>query len=70
MRIPIGLAIVALGIVLIVLGINASDSFASDVHRFFTGNPTDRSVWFLIGGIAAIVVGLGVGFIPTKRLTS
>jgi hypothetical protein len=28
------------------------------VSRFFTGSPTDKAVWMLIGGIAATVVGL------------
>jgi hypothetical protein len=35
------------------------ESFGSDVSRFFTGSPTDKAVWMLIGGIVATVVGLG-----------
>ena len=54
----IGIALLAGGVVLIVLGINASDSFASDVSRFFTGSPTDKSIWLLVGGILAAVAGL------------
>lgn len=52
------LALLVGGIVLTVIGINAMDSFSSDVSRFFTGSPTDKAVWMLIGGIAAAVVGL------------
>lgn len=54
----ISLALLAGGIVLIVVGINATNSFGSDVSRFFTGSPTDKAVWMLIGGIVAAVVGL------------
>jgi len=54
----ISLALLAGGIVLIVVGINATNSFSSDVSRFFTGSPTDKAVWMLIGGIVAAVVGL------------
>lgn len=54
----IGLAIFALGIVLLIFGFNESHSFSSDVSRTFTGNPTDRSIWFIAGGAAAVVVGL------------
>jgi drug/metabolite transporter (DMT)-like permease len=54
----ISLALVAGGIVLIVTGINATNSFSSDVSRVFTGSPTDKAVWMLIGGIVAAVVGL------------
>ncbi len=53
------LAILVIGVVLVVYGIAASESFSSDFSRFFTGSPTDRTMWLLIGGIAAIVVGGG-----------
>ena len=46
------------GVVLIVIGINATNSFSSDVSRFFTGSPTDKAIWMLIGGIVAAVIGL------------
>ncbi len=54
----ISIALLAGGIVLIVLGVNATESFSSDVSRFFTGSPTDKAVWMLIGGITAAAVGL------------
>lgn len=53
-----GLALLVVGIVLIIFGINASDSFGSEVKRFFTGTPTDKSMWLLLGGIAATTVGV------------
>ena len=52
------IALLAGGIVLIVLGANATKSFSSDVSRFFTGSPTDKAVWMLIGGIVAASIGL------------
>ena len=52
------LALLAGGIVLLIFGINATNSFGSDVSRFFTGSPTDKAIWMVIGGAAAIVVGL------------
>lgn len=55
----VSLALLIGGIVLIGYGLNASDSIGSDVSRFFTGNPTDKTIWFLIGGIVAIAVGAG-----------
>ena len=51
------LAILAVGITLIIFGVSATDSFGSDVSRFFTGTPTDKSIWLLLGGIAATVIG-------------
>jgi hypothetical protein len=54
----ISIALLVGGIVLIVIGVNATKSFNSDVSRFFTGTPTDKAVWMLIGGIAAASIGL------------
>ena len=54
----VALALLVGGVVLITIGINATNSFSSDVSRFFTGSPTDKAVWMLMGGIVATVVGL------------
>jgi hypothetical protein len=55
---PLSLALLAGGIVLIVFGVNASNSLGSDVSRFFTGSPTDKAMWLLIGGAVAAVAGV------------
>ena len=54
----ISLGLLAGGIVLTVVGVNATNSFSSDVSRFFTGSPTDKAIWMLIGGIVAGIIGL------------
>jgi len=54
----VSLAILAGGIVLVIYGVAASKSFNSDVSRFFTGSPTDKTMWLLVGGIVAIIIGL------------
>jgi hypothetical protein len=61
----ISLAILAVGIVLVIYGVSASESLSSDVSRFFTGSPTDKTIWLLIGGIVAIAIGLG-GFLHSQ----
>ena len=50
------------GIVLLVMGFNASQSFASEVSETFQGTPTDRSLWLILGGAVLAVIGLG-GFL-------
>lgn len=55
----ISLAFLVGGIVLLIFGILAVDSFSSDVSRFFSGAPTDKAIWMLIGGVLATFVGLG-----------
>jgi hypothetical protein len=54
----LSLALLIAGIVLIIWGVNASESFSSDVSKFFTGAPTDKSIWLSLGGIVASTVGL------------
>lgn len=54
----VGIALLAVGIMLIIFGVNASDSFNSDMSRFFNGRPTNETVWFLVGGVVACVIGV------------
>ena len=54
----VSLALLVGGVVLMIIGINATNSFSSDVSRFFTGSPTDKAIWMLIGGIIAALIGL------------
>jgi multisubunit Na+/H+ antiporter MnhB subunit len=63
----IGLAILALGIVLLIFGFNESHSFSSSVSRTFTGNPTDRSMWLIVGGAVAVIVGIAVSVMGRRR---
>ena len=54
----VSLALLAGGIVLMVFGVMASTSFTSDISRFFTGSPTDKAIWMLLGGVIASMVGV------------
>ena len=61
------LALLVGGVVLMIIGVNATNSFSSDVSRFFTGSPTDKAVWMLIGGIVAAIAGLGMMLRGSKQ---
>ena len=63
----VSLALLVGGVVLIIFGIQATDSFSSDVSRFFTGSPTNKAVWMLIGGIIAAIVGLTMTLRSSKQ---
>ena len=62
-----GIAILALGIALLIFGFNESHSFSSDVSRTFTGNPTNHSMWLIVGGVVAVVAGFALTFAGRKR---
>ena len=53
----ISAALLVGGIALLIYGISASHSVGSDVSRAVTGNPTDKSMWLLIGGAVAAAAG-------------
>ena len=56
----IGIALLAVGVILLVWGINASDSLGSQISETFSGKPTDKSIWLIIGGVASGITGLGL----------
>jgi len=66
MRRTLGIALFVVGIILLIFGISASESIGSSIKEFFTGTPTDKTVWFLIGGAAAIVAGGFLSFAPGR----
>lgn len=66
MKKPLGLALLVVGVILLVWGLNASDSVGSEISRFFSGTPTDETLWLLIGGAGALAGGLALLLLPTK----
>jgi len=63
----ISIALVVVGVVLVLYGLNASGSMSSGISRTFTGAPTNKTLWLLLGGIAAAIVGLVTMFRPSGR---
>lgn len=58
----LGLVILAIGLLLLAFGFNASDSVADSVSEGVTGRFTDKTMWYLIGGGALAVLGAGLAF--------
>ncbi|MEK7412547.1 MAG: DUF3185 family protein [Planctomycetota bacterium] len=58
---PLSLTLLVAGIALVIFGLIAMDSFASSFSKFFTGTPTDKSIWMLIAGVVLISIsGFGL----------
>ncbi len=55
----VSLAVLAGGVVLLVMGNNASNSIGSEVSKLFTGNPSDRATTLIVAGVVLTVLGLG-----------
>ena len=54
----LGIALLAVGIVLLVMGMNMSHSTVDQLSNTFTGRFTDNTTWYIVGGVGMGVVGL------------
>jgi len=59
------IAILVAGIILLVYGLNASDSVSSSVSRAVSGTPTDKTVWLIALGVIGVIAG-GFGLVFRK----
>jgi uncharacterized membrane protein YidH (DUF202 family) len=53
----VGIVLLALGIVLLVIGYNASQSVGEELREGLTGRFSDTTTWYIIGGVVGIVAG-------------
>lgn len=65
-RIVGGLLSVA-GVVLLLMGLNATDSLSDRMSRFFTGHFTDATTWYLVVGAVSVIVGVTLLFTEGRR---
>jgi uncharacterized membrane protein (DUF106 family) len=66
MKKTIGILRLVVGAFFLVWGRKIADSFGSQVQEVFTGAPTDRAMYFYIGGLVLAVLGLAQFFWPAK----
>lgn len=62
------LALLVGGVLLLIFGIDAYNSGESDISRFFTGSATDESIWMIVDGAVATVIGAG-GLLRGAKIT-
>jgi len=53
-----GAVLLVVGVVLFIIGMNSSHSMADQVSNTFTGRFTEATTWYIVGGIAAGLLGL------------
>lgn len=63
----VGIALLIVGAGLLYFGFQATGSMTEEVHEMATGRFTDQTTWYLIGGGAAVVVGLVLTLFSGKR---
>lgn len=53
----VGIALAAAGLVFLVIGLNATDSPVEQLSETVTGKYTSQTLWYIAGGLGAIVGG-------------
>lgn len=59
----VGLVLLVVGIALLYFGYQSTQSVGDQITEAFTGRFTDETMWYLIGGAAAIVAGGFLAFV-------
>ncbi len=55
---PFSIVLLVVGVILVIYGISAGESVASEVSEAVSGTPTNRTIWLLVVGIIAGLLGL------------
>lgn len=63
----VGIVLLTIGVILLVMGINATGSLAEQASETFTGSYSDKTTWYIVGGIVAALVGLFLALMPQRR---
>ncbi|HLT12883.1 MAG TPA: DUF3185 family protein [Marinobacter sp.] len=53
----VGIVLLVVGIALLYFGYQSTQSIGNQVTETFTGRFTDETMWYLIGGAAAVAAG-------------
>lgn len=53
-----GTVLLVVGVIVLIIGMNASHSLSDQVSKTFTGRFTQDTVWYIVGGVAAGLLGL------------
>ena len=54
----LGIALLVIGVILAVIGLQATDSLGERLSNTFTGHWSDKTNFYIVGGIAAAIIGL------------
>ena len=53
-----GLVLVVIGVILVIIGVSSSSSVVDKLSYTWSGRFTERTTWYIIGGIALGLTGL------------
>ena len=66
----LGVVLLIVGVILFIVGMNSSHSVADRVSNTFTGRFTEATTWYIVGGIAAALLGLLMALLGGRGKTA
>lgn len=63
----LGVVLFVVGVILLIVGMNASYSVADRLSTTLTGRLTQATTWYILGGIAASLAGLFMMLYGARR---
>ncbi|MGE5610908.1 MAG: DUF3185 family protein [Bacillota bacterium] len=63
----LGTVLLVVGIILLIIGMNASHSVSDQVSQTFTGRFTQATTWYIISGTALALLGLLLVLFGVRR---
>ena len=63
----LGLAILIVGVVLLIFGINSTHALNEKVVESVQGHYTNKTTLYIIGGIICIIIGSGLTFMRIRN---
>lgn len=61
-----GIVVLVIGVLLLIWGLNASEAFSSGISKVFTGSPTNKAIYLMVGGAILIAAGAGLTWYPAR----
>ena len=58
----VGIVLLVVGVILLFFGYQSSQAVGDQITEAFTGRFTDATMWYLLGGAAAVVAGVFLTF--------
>lgn len=66
----LGIVLLVAGVILLLFGLNATESVTETVSEGLTGKYTDKTTWYIIGGLASALIGGSMTLFGGGRIRS
>lgn len=64
----LGIILLVVGLVVLGLAYQSSQSIGDQTKQFFTGNFRDKTTWMIVAGVGSSIAGLVALLVPAKRM--